>query len=402
MNASVVVLGDLGRSPRMQYQARALARHGAHVTLIGYAGQGLAPTVRQEPRLTVRALAPPALAAPRRLPRPVYVGYSLFKLARLCLALALALWRAPRADLVLVQSPPALPTLAVALLLARLRRSRLVVDWHNLGTPLLARTLGAGSLLASLHGRLERGLGRAADAHLCVSLALRQALASSGIEASVLRDGPAPGFAPRAEQEEDGALRAVGVWTGSEPRPLVIVSPCGWTEEDDLELLCRALATFEAEGRDAAPALVVLLTGRGPLRAAFERRLSTAPLARVRVATAWLEPADYPAVLRACDVGLSLHRSISGLDLAMKVVDLRGSGLPVLALDHGCVREQLAPGAGAWLFRDADELAAALAALVRGGRDGDPLRRLRREARAAPLRTFDDEWRDSARALLGL
>uniref|UniRef100_A0A8V5GIV6 Uncharacterized protein n=1 Tax=Melopsittacus undulatus TaxID=13146 RepID=A0A8V5GIV6_MELUD len=32
----VAVLGDLGRSPRMQYHALSLARHGRDVTLLGY------------------------------------------------------------------------------------------------------------------------------------------------------------------------------------------------------------------------------------------------------------------------------------------------------------------------------------------------------------------------------
>lgn len=32
----VVVLGDVGRSPRMQYHALALARHGHEVALLGY------------------------------------------------------------------------------------------------------------------------------------------------------------------------------------------------------------------------------------------------------------------------------------------------------------------------------------------------------------------------------
>lgn len=32
----VAVLGDVGRSPRMQYHALALARHGRQVSLLGY------------------------------------------------------------------------------------------------------------------------------------------------------------------------------------------------------------------------------------------------------------------------------------------------------------------------------------------------------------------------------
>lgn len=37
-SVQVVVLGDLGRSPRMQYHALSIADHGGHVHLVGYRG----------------------------------------------------------------------------------------------------------------------------------------------------------------------------------------------------------------------------------------------------------------------------------------------------------------------------------------------------------------------------
>ena len=38
-SVQIVVLGDLGRSPRMQYHASSILKHGAHVQLIGYQGE---------------------------------------------------------------------------------------------------------------------------------------------------------------------------------------------------------------------------------------------------------------------------------------------------------------------------------------------------------------------------
>ena len=35
---NVVVLGDIGRSPRMQYHSISLAKHGYSVEIIGYGG----------------------------------------------------------------------------------------------------------------------------------------------------------------------------------------------------------------------------------------------------------------------------------------------------------------------------------------------------------------------------
>lgn len=37
----IVVLGDIGRSPRMQYHALSIAKHGGRVFLIGYQGMTL-------------------------------------------------------------------------------------------------------------------------------------------------------------------------------------------------------------------------------------------------------------------------------------------------------------------------------------------------------------------------
>lgn len=40
IRVQVLVLGDIGRSPRMQYHALSIAKHGGIVDLIGYQGEG--------------------------------------------------------------------------------------------------------------------------------------------------------------------------------------------------------------------------------------------------------------------------------------------------------------------------------------------------------------------------
>jgi beta-1,4-mannosyltransferase len=37
----ILVLGDIGRSPRMQYHALSIARHGRKVDLVGYRGKSI-------------------------------------------------------------------------------------------------------------------------------------------------------------------------------------------------------------------------------------------------------------------------------------------------------------------------------------------------------------------------
>lgn len=60
------------------------------------------------------------------------------------------------------------------------------------------------------------------------------------------------------------------------------------------------------------------------------------------------------------------HKSNTGLDLPMKVVDMFGAGLPVCAVDYDCVTELVQPGSTGLLFRTPEELAQQLLDLLRG------------------------------------
>lgn len=89
VTAQVLVLGDIGRSPRMQYHALSIAKHGGTVELIGYHGMfdgapllriaslltsrltesALLPALTKLPNVTVCALgAPPAILRSKSAP----------------------------------------------------------------------------------------------------------------------------------------------------------------------------------------------------------------------------------------------------------------------------------------------------------------------------------------------
>ena len=66
------------------------------------------------------------------------------------------------------------------------------------------------------------------------------------------------------------------------------------------------------------PALLIIVTGKGPQREHYEKRLRALDLRRVAFRTAWLAAEDYPRLLGSADLGVCLHTSSSGLDLPMK------------------------------------------------------------------------------------
>lgn len=402
IRVAVVVLGDLGRSPRMQYHALALADAGARVELIGLAGSEPFATVRAQPAIHLRQLADPP--SPRAAAGAAYLAGAARRAAAQGRALYTALKEAA-AEVILVQTPPALPTLPLALYAARRRGARLVIDWHNLGHTLLALRLGAGHPAVRLTAMAERRFGRSADAHLCVSAAMRDALARRwGIDAVVLPDRPARPFAPLSAEARETAARALAQrygWRGDGQRPALVLAPSGWSADDDFDLLLDALPRCDARLAERAgfPGLLLLLTGRGPRRDAVEARLTALRLAHVSAIPTWLPADEYPAALAAADLGLCLHRSASLLDLPMKVADMFGAGLPVCALDDGgCLTEMVRPGIDAQLFADADQLAAALVALLG---DRPALERLRAGALAvAAGPRWDDAWASDAAPLL--
>jgi beta-1,4-mannosyltransferase len=404
MRVTTIVLGDLGRSPRMQYHAEALAAHDIDVDVIACAGSHPHATLRTHPRITCHLLPP---VRERSLPRALRVPAALCKVvvqaARLVWMLA-AVVRKP--DLILVQSPPAIPTLLIVLAAARVRGARLVVDWHNVGWSVLALGIGPRHPVVAVARWYERALARRADAHLCVSDALAAEVMRWGTTAriGVLRDRPAARFRP-LDRETRGATRqrlldSLGLAARA---PAIVVSPTSWTRDEDFPLLLDALRRAETRVAERRfPDVLVLITGRGPCRAAFESQAAALVGRRFHVRTAWLDPDDYPDVLAASDLGLSLHRSASGLDLPMKIADMQGAGLPVCAFDYGaCLDEMLCHGDTGLRFADAGALAGLLVSLLAGFPDRTPeLDRLRANVDRRRGSTWRDGWEREAREIL--
>ncbi|KAE8210834.1 hypothetical protein CF327_g5342 [Tilletia walkeri] len=445
-SAAVVVLGDVGRSPRMCYHAESLANQGWKVGLVGYEGTVLPPPL-QRPSVRLHALLePPKWFA--KLPKAAFIVVAPLKIAIQSTSLfwALAVNVHPPPELILVQTPPALPTLFIVRLVAWLLRARVIIDWHNLGYTILGLRLGSSHPLVRLAAWLERLTGRRAFAHLFVTHAMKRHLeAQWGLKGhkAVLHDRPPVHFR-RANTHETHILFTtlapriqpplnefwptyakplstpftVAASTSSEPnlrtdRPVLAVSSTSWTADEDFDILLEAARKYEfraqrmAQGRSSItqltpddshnnsassssshlpsvgqgtqqqrlPKLLVIVTGKGQLRAHYERLIATAEKEErwkfVRIRTAWLEVEEYPVLLGSADIGISLHSSSSGLDLPMKVVDMLGCGLPVLALNFPCLPELISDGRNGLVFNSAGQLADQLAEVAFSGEGGE-------------------------------
>lgn len=105
----VVVLGDTGRSPRMQYHAHSLAQQTEvdRVSLIGYAGEPCISSVANHAKIHDIRLN--VIDTELNFLRKIPLLHALCKGVCLVLKLVWALISISAYDIILIQTPPALP-----------------------------------------------------------------------------------------------------------------------------------------------------------------------------------------------------------------------------------------------------------------------------------------------------
>ena len=408
MRTAVIVIGDLGRSPRMQYHAASLAAAGSEVDLIGLEGAAIMPALASDPRIRVHRFPDRAFAGRSKGGVRRFVYSSLARGLGQGVKLFSTLMRIPKPDAILVQNPPAFPTLFVAWLASRLRGARFVIDWHNLSHTIAAVKVGEHHRAVKAIARSERRWAKRAGAHLTVSKALAEWLAREyKVKAAVVYDRPGDAFTRTSPDDAhalwEGIAKEAGLGTA---RPPIVVCPTSWTPDEDFDLLLEALERTERHltraGEVTSPQLVVFLTGRGPLRQTFEARAARRNFKAIVVKTIWLEPEDYPKLIGMADLGLCLHQSSSGLDLPMKLADLRGSGVPAAVYDYAPVLgEVMTVGQEGVAFRDPGDLANVLVGVAnRTLLPDSPLGKSRAWLGANAPERWHAQWESAARPVL--
>nr|CAI5859463.1 unnamed protein product [Callosobruchus analis] len=378
-NVCVVVLGDFGRSPRMQYHALSLAEMGHKVDVIAYGETEPMEEVKTAPLLYYHYLVPcPSI--------PIKIVNYAFKTVWQALNLLFLLIIARRPDVLIVQNPPAVPALFVCWMFCRILGCKLVIDWHNYGHSILALSLSGNNILVQITRMVEVFIGKRADHNFCVTQAMKHDLSTKwNIIASTLYDKPPLRFRPITLKEkheflldfgktykellcEDGSTIFTSLVNGNvelKPfRPGMLVSSTSWTEDEDFSILLAALQDYEDHiingNHSSLPNLMCFITGKGHLKEMYCNLIKERNWRHVTVITPWLEPHQYPLMLASADLGVSLHMSSSGLDLPMKVVDMFGCGLPVCAYYFKCLYELVQHEKNGYIFMSSDELATQI------------------------------------------
>ena len=442
--AWVVVLGDVGRSPRMQYHALSLCQQRDYfdsVHLIGYSGARVIPDLeaqQRDGRLVISAI--------RQAPQWIQRGAKVLKaLHQAFMLLLMMLFWLPSPNVIILQIPPAIPTMLLCIFAAKIRRARLVFDWHNFAHTLMS--YGSSSRKKSILVRIARAyetfLAPYADGHLCVTRQMKQVLQKEyrNTNATVFYDKPSSLFHGRSTEVESLALFGTlepclrdpmhihdcisslfdrhdvnelrkGVFcmgtdinsTQGTPRPCrVLVSSTSWTPDEDFGVLLDAMVAYDSKAQKSRslPLLLLFVTGKGPQKELYVEKMKGLDLRHVAIRTVWLEPKDYPVLLGSADLGISLHASSSGVDLPMKVVDMFGSQLPVCALRYPCIADEMVHhNVNGLLFSTSIELADQLEELFQpeniSATGSKLLRQLSNNVIRHPYGDWDTEWKTYA------
>lgn len=385
-HALVVVLGDLGHSPRMKNHVVELLESQFSVDFAGYLESELPNELVQNEGF--RKVYIPSFRF-EWLPRIVQIICKVF--FQTLYLFWMGMFKVRRPNVIIVQTPPVLPTLMVLPIISWWHNSMYVVDWHNVGYTILAQRISSPAIVAVAKA-IELYLSKFAHINLVVSEALGQWMQiNAGIKSIVLYDRPDTSqFQPLKANEKTAfrkKIRGRIGWDTTADVPL-IVSSTSWTPDEDFSMFVRALEILEGLG----VSMQVIVTGKGPLKAQYEETISHLHFRNVQFATVWLSYEDYATLLASADVGVCLHSSSSGLDLPMKAIDMIGASLPIVAFRYAAITELIEDGVNGVLFGTPEELADCIQNLVEG----------RVKYSTAQLESWHDHWNNSIGRIIRL
>ncbi len=139
-----------------------------------------------------------------------------------------------------------------------------------------------------------------------------------------------PDAAPEVDRHLGSFTENIAMPTLRPDRPALIVSSTSWTPDEDFGVLLDALKDYERRAREyesrpedqRLPKILVIITGKGPLREKYMREVeqlqtghggahegAEGPWRYVRCVSMWLEASDYPLLLGTCSFRRRGHGS---------------------------------------------------------------------------------------------
>lgn len=397
----LVVLGDLGQSPRMTYHAHSFLKLGYFVNICGYL-ETQVPYSLYNPNVSINEI--PVIHNTSDWPFAVFAAYKvtmqLYELFRVLTSVI-----DDNTKYVVIQNPPCLPLLAVLafLKLTLAPHIKIIVDWHNLNYTIL--NLKYNNLkhpFVRFMKAYERILSKhSADLNLTVTEAMKNYLIDDfGLDPQkvvTVYDRPTDIFEPLKDEKEFNQIVANNpdVFAEIKPTEKILVTSTSFTADEDFGVLVEALKLLngmlvEAKSKETVRMVV---TGKGPLKQDFLDSIYEHKWQKVLIKDAWLPIVEYPNVLKASNLGISLHYSSSGLDLPMKIVDLFGSGVPVVSMGYPVISELVKDGTNGLLLKDnhsGEELASKIYGVLFD--DNKLYNKLKAGAMKESKWRWDEEW----------
>ncbi|KAL3233799.1 Chitobiosyldiphosphodolichol beta-mannosyltransferase [Nakaseomyces bracarensis] len=366
----IYVLGDLGHSPRICYHAASFSQKGWQVELCGYVEETVPKFISEDPNIIVHAL--PIIKIKGNKKSIVFLAK---KVLSQVLNIIKQLWDLRGSSYILIQNPPSIPILPIAVLF-RLTGCKLIIDWHNLAYSIMQLKFSGKfyhPLVLSSY-MVEFIFSRFATYHLTVTEAMKDYLVNSfhinSKRCVVLYDRPAPQFKPISNTDSRKDLLKQDFVKDLIPTDFdvsagdkIIVTSTSFTPDEDIGVLIGALKIYDHSYQTldkTLPKILCFVTGKGPLKKQYVKEVEEHNWQHVSIRFVWLTSEDYPKLLQLCDYGVSLHTSSSGLDLPMKILDMFGSGLPVIAMNYPVLGELVKYNKNGLKFLDRRELHESL------------------------------------------
>lgn len=365
----VYVLGDLGHSPRICYHASSFSQEGFDVELCGYLDSEMPKFISDDHNINVHAL-----------PR-VHNVSMIKKVFHQIYHIAKHLWELRGSDYILIQNPPTIPIMPMVFLY-RFTGTKVIIDWHNLAFSILKLKYNGNQWnpLVLISMVIEFLSCRNATYHLTVTQAMKTFLVDkfklNPERIFVLYDRPSLQFRPfqngekfpnrmEAIQNEPFIKELIPKDFDLDKGDKIIVTSTSFTPDEDIEVLLGALKIYEnsyIKFDPTLPKILCFITGKGPLKAKYMEQVKRDEQIwqRCHIEFIWLSAEDYPKLLQLCDYGISLHTSSSGLDLPMKILDMFGSGLPVISSNYPVLDELVKHNVNGLKFMDRRELHESL------------------------------------------